>query len=222
MEYIVVIVLVCYIAFIHYQMNKKNHLIEKMVDKLGKLEKDWDINHILNLLEKNRLQQSTTKNSRNKLFDEPVLKFLFSNEDDSKIYIHYTKDENTAKNISKEGFRFVETFEKTAEQVFNDSVDLTYKHNVRKYYGNYIVVICIPNNIYNHYYEELKLLNKQNAQPEQVLSGIPTFLNDNQEEVFTLSKQFIKGYINYETGFIVHNHEFRPRLKSYLKQDQLN
>ncbi len=222
MEHIIVFALICYIVFIHIQMNKKNHLIEVMVEKLSKIEKDWDTNHILTLREKYRIQQSETIISRNRLFDEPVLKFIFSNENDSKIFLHYTKDEFTAKKISREGLLFTDSFEKTAEQVINDSVDLNYKHNIRKYYGKYIVVICIPNEIYNHYNEELRLLNKTNSQPEKVLSDIPSFFNDNDDEVFTLSKSFIKGFINYETGVIVKNSEFNKVVKSYEYQDQLN
>lgn len=220
MGYLIIFLLIGYIGFIHYRLNNKNHLIETMVEKLGKLEKEWDSKHILDLLEKQRLQQKETFVSRIKLFDEPILKFLFANENDSKIFVHYTKEEYTAKKISKEGFLFTDAFEKTAELVYNDSVDLTYKHNIRKYYGKYIVVICIPNDIYDHYRLELKLLNK-NSQPEQVLSGIPPFFNDNDEEVYTLSKHFIKGYINYETGTYVKNAGFSPRFKSFTNHDQL-
>jgi len=193
-----------------------------MVNKFSRIEKDWDTNQILLLLEEHRLLHSTTTISRNRLFDEPVIKFLFANENDSKIFIHYTKDELTAKKILREGFRFIEAFEKTAEQVYNDSVDLSYKHNVRKYYGKYIVVICIGNEIYNHFNEELIHLNKQNTQPEHILSGIPSFINENEEEVFTLSKQFVKGYINYETGTIVQNSEFSPSYKYFVTKEQLN
>lgn len=222
MEYIIVFALICYIVFIHVQLNKKNRLIEVMVEKLGKIEKDWDTNHVLTLLEKYRVQQSETFISHNRLFDEPVLKFIFSNEDDSKIFLHYTKDEITAKKISKEGLLFTDSFEKTVEQVINDSVDLNYKHNIRKYYGKYVVVICIPNEVYNHYNEELKLLDKTNSQPEKVLSDIPSFFNDNDDEVFTLSKSFIKGFINYETGLTTNNPEYSRGVKSYINLDQLN
>ena len=78
MEYIIVFALICYIGFIHYQMNKKNQLIEGMIEKLGKLERNWDSDHILALLEKYQTQQKKYIISRNKLFDEPVLKFIFS------------------------------------------------------------------------------------------------------------------------------------------------
>lgn len=222
MEYIVIVLLVAYVIFIHIQMHKKDMLIEAMVDKLSKIEKDWDTDQILTLLEKHRLEYNVTPIIRNRLFDEPVQKFLFSNEADSKIFVHYTKDELTAKKINREGFKFIETFEKTAEQVFNDSVDLNYKHNIRKYYGKYIVVICIANEIYDHFSEELRLLNKQNTQPEHVLSGIPSFINEYDEEVFTISNQFVKGYINHETGAIIPNPRFTPNHKYFIRKEQFN
>ncbi len=214
MEYVVIIVLFVYIVFLHFQLNKKNHLIETMVGKLTKFEKEWDTDHVLNLLEKLRLLGKETIIKRDRLFDEPVMKFLFANEKDSKIFAHYTKDVNVAKQIFEEGFKFADSFDKTAEQIINDSVDLTYKHNIRKYYGKYIIVICISNSIYNHYDEEIKLISKQNMQVEQVLTDIAPCFNDNLDEVFTLSNHFIKGYVNYETGEVVSNKQFNPNYNS--------
>ena len=222
MEFIVIGLLVAYILHIHIQLHKKDRLIEAMVEKLSKIEKNWDTNQILSLLEKHRVQYNVTPILHNRLFDERVQKFLFSNDIDSKVFVHYTKDEFTAKNIAKEGFRFTESFDKTAEQVFNDSIDLNYKHNIRKYYGKYIVVICISNEIYNHFSDELRLLNKQNTQPEHVLSGIPSFLNENDEEVFTISNRFVKGFINYETGAVITNPDFSPNHKYYIGKEHFN
>jgi hypothetical protein len=222
MEYIVIIVLFIYIFFLHFQLSKKNHLIETMVGKLTKFEKEWDTEHVLNLLEKLRLLSSETVVKRDRLFDESVLKFLFTSEHDSKIFVHYTKDEKVAKQIFEGGFIFVDSFEKTAEQIINDSVDLTYKHNVRKYYGKFIIIICISNDIYNQYDEELKQVNKQNMQVEQVLTEITPCFNDNMDEVFTLSKHFIKGYVNYETGEIVSNPHFNPNYNSEVFKANLN
>jgi hypothetical protein len=214
MEYIIVIVLICYIAYLQYQLNKKNNLIETMIGKLTKFEKEWDSNHVRSLLERLRLASAETFIKRDKLFADPVTDFLFSNDKDSKIFVHYTKDENVARKIFDEGFIFVESFEKTAEQIINDPVDLTYKHNIRKYYGKYIIVICISNEIYSNYNNELKQINKQNMQVEQILTDIEPCFNDNMDEVFTLSKHFIKGYVNYETGYIIKNENFNPTYNS--------
>ena len=208
--YIIIGVLFAYILFLQFQLSKKNRLVKTMVGKLTKLEKEWDTDHVLELLEKLRLVNTETSAKRDKLFDESVMKFLFANEKDSKIFIHYTKDEAIAKKISREGFMFVDSFEKTAEQIIHDSIDLTYKHNVRKYYGKYIIVICISNDIYSHYDQELKQLNKPNTQVEQVLTDIPSCFNDNMDEVFTLSNRFVKGYVNYEIGAVVSNPTFKP------------
>jgi len=192
-----------------------------MVGKLKKFEKEWDTEHVLNLLEKLRLLSSETIVKRDKLFDDAVMKFLFTNEKTSKIFVHYTKDESVAKKIFEEGFMFVDSFEKTAEQIINDSVDLTYKHNVRKYYGKFIITICISNEIYNHYDEELKHINKQNMQVEQMLTEIAPCFNDNMDEVFTLSNRFVKGYVNYETGDIVNNPNFNPNFNAEVFEANL-
>ena len=138
MEYILVAILISYVVYLHYQLNKKNGLIESMVGKLTKLEKEWDTQHVLNLLEKLRQLSNENIVKRDKFFEEPIMKFLFANEDDSKIFVHYTKDETVAKRIFEDGFIFIDSFEKTVEQIINDNVDLTYKHNIRKYYGKYI------------------------------------------------------------------------------------
>lgn len=222
MEYIIGLVLICYIVFLHYQLNKKNQLIETMVGKLTKQEKEWDKDHVLYLLEKLRLQNSEASVKRDKFFDEAVRNFLFTNDKDSKIFVHYTKEESIARKIFEGGFMFVDSFEKTAEQIINDSVDLTYKHNIRKYYGKYIIVICISNDIYNQYDDELKQISKQNTQVEQVLTDIPPCFNDNTDEVFTLSKHFVKGYVNYETGEIVSNAHFNPTYNSASFMENLN
>ena len=222
MEYVLIIILCAYIIFLQFQLYKKSQLIKSMVGKLTKLEKEWDTDHVLNLLEKLRLLSSETTLKRDKLFDDSVMKFLFSNEKESKIFVHYTKDESVAKKIFEEGFMFVDSFEKTAEQIINDSVDLTYKHNVRKYYGKYIIIISISNNIYNKYDEELKVINKPNTQVEQILTDITPCFNDNTDEVFTLSKHFIKGYVNYETGEIAVNPNFNSNYNSEAFLSNLN
>ena len=87
MEYFVVGILLCYVVYLHYQLNKKNSLIELMVGKLTKLEKEWDTEHVLNLLEKLRLLSNENIVKRDRLFEEQVQKFLFANEDDSKIML---------------------------------------------------------------------------------------------------------------------------------------
>ncbi len=222
MEYIVVAVLIFYIVYLHLQLNKKSNLIESMVGKLTKLEKEWDTQHVLNLLEKLRQLSNDSNLKRDKLFDENVMKFMFANDSDSKIFVHYTKEENIAKRISDDGFIFVDSFEKTVEQVINDSVDLTYKHNIRKYYGKFIIIICISNDIYNRYDHELKELEKNNVQVEQVLTEIPSCFNDNHDEVFTLSRRFVKGYVNYETGEVYYNPIFNPYFSSPAFNDNLS
>jgi len=179
------------------------------------LEQEWSDDHVVKLLQKlQHLNEPVAK--RDKLFDKNVISYLFEGDKELRIFVHYTKEEPVARKIFEEGFRFVESFDKTAEPIINDTIDLTYKHNVKKYYGKFIVVICISDSIYSKYDNELKSLKKSNIQVEQVLTEAQPCVNENNDEVYFLSSQFIKGFVNYETGEIVDNPSFNPNFDSLI------
>ena len=215
MEYVIIIaILFCYIVYLQYQLYKKNQFIESIVGKLSKLEEEWGDDHVVKLLQKLQQLNAEPIVKKDKLFDPSVIDFLFEKEKDLKIFVHYTKEESIARKIFSEGFRFVESFDKTAEAVVKDTVDLTYKHNVKKYYGKYIVVICISNEIYSKYDNKLKDLKKPNTQVEQILTEIEPCVNDNMDEVYVLSNHYIKGFVNYETGELIGNSNYNPNFDS--------
>lgn len=216
MELVIIVLLACYIVYLHYQLYKKNEFIQSVVGKLTKMEKDWGDEHVIHLLRKLQLLNSEIQVKRDKLLNQNVLDYLFECEKEMKLFVHYTKEEAVARNIFEEGFRFVESFDKTAEPIVNDTIDLTYKHNVKKYYGKYIVLICISNSIYSKYDAEVKLLKKPNIQVEQILTEVQPCVNDNNDDVYFLSHQFVKGYINYETGEIVNNVRYNPNFDSLI------
>jgi hypothetical protein len=136
--------------------------------------------------------------------------FILENEKDLKIYIHYTKEESDAKNIIQNGFKFAESFYKTALPVSKDELDLVIKHNSRKFFGEYLIVICISTDIVNFYSMELEKAHIKNLYFENVLTETPPSLNDNSDLVYQLPYQFIKGYINHRTGEIFRNPGFDP------------
>ncbi|MHC1702610.1 MAG: hypothetical protein AB9846_01760 [Tenuifilaceae bacterium] len=215
MEIIIITILFCYIVYLQYQLYKKNKFIEMVVGKLTKLEQEWSDDHVVKLLQKlQHLNEPVAK--RDKLFDKNVISYLFEGDKELRIFVHYTKEEPVARKIFEEGFRFVESFDKTAEPIINDTIDLTYKHNVKKYYGKFIVVICISDSIYSKYDNELKSIKKSNIQVEQVLTEAQPCVNENNDEVYFLSSQFIKGFVNYETGEIVDNPSFNPNFDSLI------
>ncbi len=142
-------------------------------------------------------------------FEPDPMNFIFEDENNRLIFIHYTKDEIIAQKIIKEGFRYTETFYNTAEQVVNDKLDLMYKHNMYKYYGNYVIIIAISRNTFTHYANEVKSRGI-NVYIENIFSEIPPTLNENDDKVYTLPNKFVKGYINYESGAMVLNAHFDP------------
>lgn len=212
----------CYIVYLQYQLYKKNQFIESIVGKLSKMEEEWSDDHVIQLLQKLQHLSIEPQAKKDKLFEPSVKSYLFDGEEKLKIFVHYTKEETIARKIFQEGFKFIESFDKTAESVVNDMVDLTYKHNVKKYYGKFIVVICISNEIYEKYDSILKELKLPNTQVEQILNEIQPSINDNMDEVYVLSNHFIKGYINYETGEIVNNPGFNPNYDSSIFNANIN
>ncbi|HOZ13667.1 MAG TPA: TetR/AcrR family transcriptional regulator [Tenuifilaceae bacterium] len=154
------------------------------------------------------------------LFEPDILNFIFEDDSNRLIFIHYTKDEYTARKIIQEGFRYTETFYNTAEQVVNDKLDLMYKHNMYKYYGNYVVVIVITRELFTYYANEVKSRGI-NIYIENIFSETPPSLNENEDKVFTLPNQFIKGYVNYENGSIVFNSNFNPSYNSPIFERNL-
>ena len=94
----------------------------------------------------------------------------------------------------------------------NDIVVLKYLHNLRKDYGKYNIIICIANKIYELYIEKLKKISKeQEFAVEEILTEKPPNFDEERDQlIFTLPKQYIKGYFNEETSEIVKNFEFDP------------
>ncbi len=141
---------------------------------------------------------------------ENTIDFIFENGSEIKTFIHYTKEEQDARSILQTGFKFTDSFYKTALPVLNDRLDLTIKHNNRKYFGDYLIVICISSDIVNFYSMELVKANIKNYFFENILTENPPTLNENSEIVYQLSPRFIKGYANYKKGEIVKNPDFDP------------
>lgn len=182
-----------------------------------------DYKNFVVLLDKqlDRILKVDKTEKRGKLMDQDILDFIF--EDDKKVisFIHYTREEKVAKQIIQEGFKYIETFNNTVEQVINDKLELNYKHNIYKYYGRYIIVICISENIYNYYRDELRKNSKIRAGVENILSEQPPKMNENNDLTYTLPHQFIKGFINYETGKIEKNPNYNPNYNPTIFSDNL-
>ncbi|MCX6334740.1 MAG: hypothetical protein NT092_10640 [Bacteroidia bacterium] len=211
-----IVALLAYIIFLHVRIAKKDLFIETTIKRLSGNEKNWSEEDMMRLLQEIKKVNHYGSFFIEKLFDEKPLGFLLENQKDSRIYIHYTKEETDAKNILKEGFMFADSFYKTALPVFDDRLDLLIKHNGRKSFGDYLVVLCISDKVFNHYATELDRNGLKEFSVENILTEKAPFINDNADIVYQLSSRFVKGYINHQTGEITPNPDFNPGYDSQL------
>jgi len=223
----IIAVLIIYIVFLHLQLVRKNIFIESTVKKLSGIDKNWRMDEMLKFLDEIKKLSYYNSFFKDKLFEDETLNFILENIGDSQVFIHYTKDEVDARSIITSGFRFADTFYKTALPVSNDRLDLIMKHNNRKYFGNYLIIICISNTVINKWSSELEKTGIRNYSIENILTETPPFRNENSDLVYLLPKQFIKGYINHSTGEIVKNPDFNqeynpPSFKANIDNLRLN
>lgn len=211
---ILIVLLAGYIIFLHIQLVRKNILIEAIVKKISGIEKDLSVQEIKKFVSELHNFNIRTTIFDDKLFDDDIVEFIFGTGKDSRTYIHYTMDDEVAKKIMNEGFRFVESFYKTALPISNDKLDLMIKHNNKKYYGDFIILICISNEIVKYYSSELENSGIKDYSFENVLTEISPEKNENSDNVFLLPSKFVKGYVNYRTGEIVQNPAFDPGFTS--------
>lgn len=211
---LIIAALLAYIIWLQIQLVKKNHFIETTVKKLSLIEESRSMEEMMSFLEE--IQKIAVYNSffKDKFPDENSRKFILEEEKQHKVFMHYTKDEKDAHNIIENGFLFADSFYRTALQVTGDKLDFRIKHNSRKFFGDYIVIISVAGNIINHYTEALKKAGVTSFSFENVLTEIPPVKNDNGDLIFTLPTQFIKGIINHRTGDIIKNPNFNPTYNS--------
>jgi hypothetical protein len=213
---IAIILLLGYIIFLNIRIAKKNLFIESTVRRLSGIEQSWSPGEMMRFLSEIKKVSHYSSFFTDKLFEEKPMGFLLEDEKNSKIYIHYTKEEADARNIIREGFRFADSFYKTALPVTHDRLDLLIKHNGRKSFGDYIVIICISDKIFRHYSEELDKYGLKGFAVENVLIIAPPFRNENADIIYQLSNKFVKGFINHLTGEITVNPEYNPLYDSAL------
>jgi len=126
-------------------------------------------------------------------------------------YTHRTDNEIIAIKILENGFKFTESFYKTTDIVIDNPVNINYWRILRKAYGKYVVVISFAKKLLEHYESILmERLDRNIVEVQQILTEKEPEQDENNEEVYTLSRQYIKGYFNEETEKIVYNPHFNP------------
>lgn len=205
-----IVVLVIYSIVLQIKLTRKNIFIESTVKRLTGIEKRRSMEEMTSFLAEIQKQAQYSSYFTDKLLEKETTDFIFENDKELKIFMHYTLQEADAKNILTDGFMFADSFYKTALHVTRDSLDLKIKHNSKKYYGDFLIIICISNDIVNFFSMELKKAGVTGHSYENILTEEAPFRNDNSDMVYKLSSKFVKGYLNYRTGEIVRNPNFDP------------
>lgn len=208
--------LIVYIIFLHLKIVRKNVFLDSTVKRITGIEKNWKMDELLKFLEEIKKLSYYTSFFSDKLFEEESLSFILENVGNSKIYIHYTRDEADAKSIISNGFRFAESFYKTAMPVSDDKLDLIIKHNSRKYFGDYLIVLCISDKVIEQYSSEMEDSGINSSSVENILTETQPERNENSDMVYLLPVQYVKGFINLRTGEILSNPGFNPDYSSPL------
>jgi hypothetical protein len=207
---LLIIALVVYSVYLQVQLTRKNIFIESTVKRLSGIEKTRSMDEMIAFLAEIQKMSRYSSYFSNKLLEKDTIDFIFENYTEMKTYMHYTMEESDAKNILSNGFRFADSFYKTALPVTKDNLDLKIKHDSRKFFGDYLVIICISNDIVNYYSMEIGKADIKNHSFENILTELPPSGNDNSDLIYQLSNKFIKGYVNHKTGEIVKNPDFDP------------
>lgn len=135
-----------------------------------------------------------------------------SSQHDVFTFLHNTKTEQNAKNIITNGFNFQSHLDYTTDVVSaTDVVTIRYFALVRNAYGNFTIIIQISRQLIEHY---SVLLANLPYHFSEILSITPPARNADEEPVYTLAQNFIKGYINATTGQFTKNNLFDPGLIS--------
>lgn len=208
------IILAGYVVYLNMRLVSKSIIIQNIVKQITGEDRKFNSDEISRLISDLQRFNYKLDFKETKILETKTLNFILENESDCAVYLHYTMAEKDAMNILMEGFMFVDSFYRTAFIVSNDRLDLLMKHNDKKYYGDYVIVICIAKRLVKIYNSALEQAGVKNYSFENLLTETPPFKNENADTVFLLPLQFIKGYINHRTGEIKINSQFNPEFSS--------
>ncbi len=210
LEVVIIVILLTYIIYLHLQLSKKNVFIETTVKKLSGIEKTRSMEEMIEFLTNINKTGLFHPFTPDKFLEDSTTNFILENDEKLKIYMHYTRHEADAQNILKVGFRFINSFYKTALPVTRDKLDMVIKHNSLKYHGHFLIIISISTETVNYFTQEIKKTGLKNISFENILTDSTPLRNENGEQVYLLPPQYIRGYINHLTGEITKNPEFNP------------
>ncbi|MBI9069876.1 MAG: hypothetical protein JEZ09_21465 [Salinivirgaceae bacterium] len=147
------------------------------------------------------------------------LQKVIESKNDVVTFLHNTKSKETAELIVKEGFEFQSHLDYTSDVVSaKDPVTIKYFTIVRQAYGNYTMVIQIGKDLIEDYSEILETLPHHFS---EALTVKEPYLGSEEDLIYCLAPNFVKGFIDSQTAEFHANPIFNPNLKSPLFEENL-
>ncbi len=132
---------------------------------------------------------------------------LIGEKHDVFCFLHNTIDEKTAIKIATEGFKYEGYMEYTTDQVApGEMIELRYFMHSRGKYGHYTMIIQIGKNLVEKY--SLLLINTKYHFSMGL--SIATEISSEDEIIYQLNPQFIKGFFDHSNSRIWLNPLFAP------------
>ena len=123
-------------------------------------------------------------------------------------YLHNTEKREVADKIIHEGFNFENHLDYTTDRINrNDPLEARNFIIKRKRYGLFTVAIEISTKIVDYYTLNLK---NTNVHFSEILTSNKPVIGDNDEPIYRLTNQFVKGYFDHSTHRAIMNNSFNP------------
>ena len=203
----IIVILIGYVVYLQFEIADNRTIIEELRKTIRDVTASFVKKDTIETVENEIIDN-------NKLLDKETLKFIFDGESKVLLYMHFTREEEIAKTILSEGFLFENTLYKTTEQIRNDSTELAYKYYLRKHYGKNIIILGIAADLWKTYEAEIKKEGVKGILTEHLFVLKPPVPDEDKKLIYVLPSQFVKGFVNYETGIIVRNPSYNPYFNS--------
>lgn len=200
MSYVIITILLIILVIQYNLIQKSNRLFKNLSDvfcKGKKIDNQSLVERIIGFKE----VYSIKPNSK---VIELISNYVNENFNSSRVFIHHTNDIEIAKKILSEGFLYTENFYKSTEELSSNEIDIIYKMQIHKFYGNYVIVICIPNYLFQKIKKEDINWNKDIL--EEI--GVSESYQKNDFN-YKLPSKYIKGYIDISNNQIINNSNYQ-------------
>lgn len=128
------------------------------------------------------------------------------------FFLHNTREFSAVESIMNDGFIFENQLSHSTDRINPyQPVEITYFFFQRKDYGNYTMIIAIPEAIYDEY---AKFAVRNDTVIEEVLTITKPYYGDNDELVYTVSPKHVLGYFNMEASEFHRNINWDPLYNS--------